>query len=481
MFHFSSFHQFGKKYYRGSLAQLLRKRQASNLTYLERCTVLRWLGVDCKNGPDVDEREAMAFGGNNLTVLMLAVKGGHLFVVKRLLEVGAEPNTTNILGETALIMACTKLKCPYMTSTQVRRRRNIVLTILQDSHIRLNKTDLDGRSALTIAAARGDEIVVQALVAAGAKLLSSECLLYRTDTFPIAAARINGHFSIAEWLAPVEEQERINQIQAQRQHALEQIEITKQKRNQAVPQLTPTEIREQNKRLRKERAEQQRNTKTSQKEKTDFQLSPTFQRILKMKPGRPKTRAKHDTGTATVTSNSSDEEVKRVWIKASQTADYIENEVGDSEQVAKWVIGSKVDLAALAKLKKPDVELSAKQKASMKLSKLSETDKCRFVNLRLSSDGSSCGSSSADSGGSGSSGGRVVKVIPASAEFPDSPQKWQTALHSIKIKPSPKSTLKFTAPRTEDMQAIARLRAAEGSMAHRPGYVCEQRVSDWVG
>ena len=140
-------------YAHGELVRLLKKRVNSKLTYLERCKVLHWLDANIRGGADVDEKDE----DMHQSALGLAVKGGHWFIVEKLLKLNADVNATNVLGENPLMLACAKLRRPKMKNKEMLRRRKIAIRLLQEcDEFNYNITDLSGKSALTNACACGD-------------------------------------------------------------------------------------------------------------------------------------------------------------------------------------------------------------------------------------------------------------------------------------------------------------------------------------
>lgn len=97
----------------------------------------------------------------HLNPLMRAAKNGHLYAVKRLLELGADVNAQSEHGHTALMLAC-------WGDPRNKDPREVVKYLVETAHADVQYQTLKGRSALTWAADNKNEELVEYLLKQGA-------------------------------------------------------------------------------------------------------------------------------------------------------------------------------------------------------------------------------------------------------------------------------------------------------------------------
>jgi ankyrin repeat protein len=112
--------------------------------------LLLWLGAEANAVTGVDDR----------TALIAAARGGHVAVVRELVAAGAPVNYVSSLGWTALMEAVIFGDGSPRTAETVKA--------LLDAGARARFRDWQGTTPLRLARLRGDDAVVELLVAAGA-------------------------------------------------------------------------------------------------------------------------------------------------------------------------------------------------------------------------------------------------------------------------------------------------------------------------
>lgn len=106
------------------------------------------------------------------TALHAAARSGSVDIVRLLLEKGADPNKENHRGSTALHIACflAGAKSLSLQSTLVDPFVNIAAVLICNDTLEVDIKDVNGYTALHIAAQRGCNDMVKLLIDSGASL-----------------------------------------------------------------------------------------------------------------------------------------------------------------------------------------------------------------------------------------------------------------------------------------------------------------------
>jgi ankyrin repeat protein len=97
------------------------------------------------------------------TPLLIAVEGGHMYIVSLLIEYGADLNAQDNEGQNSLIRAVNQL-CSSSSNSKDHNRLSILEFLLQYDNLDFNHRDRHGRTALWYAAAAGKENVVRSIL-----------------------------------------------------------------------------------------------------------------------------------------------------------------------------------------------------------------------------------------------------------------------------------------------------------------------------
>lgn len=126
-----------------------------------------------------------AIGGFDWTALMVASVKGHAQAARQLLQRGADPNLPDIYGWTPLMRAV------------YEERAGVVEALLDQFGIDVDAQNDQGATALHLAALKGNEMLVRALLLAGA----NPRIKNRTGRTPAESALEAGHQNVAALLA----------------------------------------------------------------------------------------------------------------------------------------------------------------------------------------------------------------------------------------------------------------------------------------
>ena len=129
---------------------------------------------------DINKRD---FGGQ--TGLMIAVTGGHLPLVRFLLDRGADPNILDVRDESVL-----------MRAIYAPNNLEMINVLIKTGKVNIDQRDLNGCTALILAAAHAFRPIVEALVTAGANIHVASNPGYTALVYAVA----RGHQDVALYL-----------------------------------------------------------------------------------------------------------------------------------------------------------------------------------------------------------------------------------------------------------------------------------------
>jgi hypothetical protein len=156
----------------------------------------------------------------NTSAIMYAAKGGHFKVIEILLKAGANVNQQNLLGDTALSIACSRI--------QQHRRFAQCAKLLLKHGADPNSVDKNGLVPLNWTAIHGHKGVTKKLLEMGA----SQNLWKNKAQRPAPMARSNGHKNVAEilqkaWDAELKTHENVSEKNEMKRERARRVEWKK--------------------------------------------------------------------------------------------------------------------------------------------------------------------------------------------------------------------------------------------------------------